>query len=212
MEVVLAVVAGLPMTLVITAGAFAIGMVGSIPLLLATRSGPKATRWPARFLVDVIRAVPPLVWLFFIFFGISIGRARFTPLSAAVIGLGVISSAYICEIFRGGLQSVPKGQLEAANALGLTKGITYLRVIAPQVFRVSLPALTSYSLALFKDSSLAATIGAVEMVFRSTAFMRQHPEVSALMPFLTAAAVYAVISVPVALLSRRLDARMSRGY
>lgn len=96
--------------------------------------------------------------------------------------------------------------------MGLGKGTTYLRIVAPQVGRISLPALTSYSLALFKDSSLAATIGCVEMVFRSTAYMRQHPEVPALMPFLAAAAVYAVISVPVALLSRRLDARMSRGY
>lgn len=122
MEVLLAVLVGLPITLAVTAGAFGIGVVGSLPLLMATRVGPKVWRLAVRFAIDLIRAVPPLVWLFFIYFGISIGGARLTPLSAAIMGLGVISSAYICEIFRGASSRSPRDRLRRPRRWASARG------------------------------------------------------------------------------------------
>lgn len=210
MEVVVAVLAGLPMTLMITVAALAIGLIGGLPLLAGSRSQSALVSLPTRVLIDIIRGIPTVVWLFFIFFGLSVGSVKLNSVSAAIIGLGVISSAYVAEIYRGGFQSVPTGQTEASKALGVTRRTALTHVIAPQVARVSLPALTSYTLALVKDSSIASTIGVVEMVFRATAFTRQNPDMPAMMPFLVAAGVYVLISVPMAVLSRKLDSLMGR--
>ena len=86
---------------------------------MALRSGTWPVRLVSRLVVDFVRGVPIIVWLFVLKFGLAGEGIRFTPLTAGVIGLGLVSAAYLAEIYRGGLQTVPVGQLEAANALGL---------------------------------------------------------------------------------------------
>ena len=204
----LTVLMGLPMTLLVTALAFGIGLLGGIPIMLALRSRFAPLRLLVRFLVDLIRGIPPIVWLFLIYFGVQIGNFRMSSLAAGVAGLGIIASAYLAEMYRGGFQTLPSGQGEAAAALGLSRFDTFTHVLSPQALRTVLPSLTTYLLSLIKDSSIASTIGVADMVFMANQFARQNPTVSGIVPFLLAAVVYLVVSIPVALLARRLDTKM----
>ena len=212
MELLLAVLAGLPLTLLVTAAAFLIGLVLGVPIMLGLRSRLIPVRLAARLLVDLIRGVPTIVWLFLLYFGVSIGAFRFDSLTAAIVGLGIISAAYLAEIYRGAFQTVSTGQNEAAQALGFGRSTTFVRILTPQAIRTALPSLTSYLLALVKDSSIASTIGVAEIVFTSTTFARQNPDSAGLTPFFLAAAVYLVVSIPLAVVARRLDTRLRRSF
>jgi His/Glu/Gln/Arg/opine family amino acid ABC transporter permease subunit len=200
------VLLGIPLTLLITALSFALGALLGIPLVLGRRSSVPPLRWIARIVIDVLRGIPPIVWLFIIFFGIGTGVVRLSSLQAAVLGLGLIAGAYLAEIYRGGLLAVHKGQFESAAALGMPWRTSMSRVIAPQAFRVALPSATTYAIGLLKDSSLAGTIGATEILFRATAVSRATG--AGLEPFLIAAAAYIVLGTPLAWLSRVADARL----
>lgn len=209
-DALLVVILGLPMTLIVSAVAFAIGLVGGIPIMLGLRSRILLLRLTTRLAVDIIRGVPPIVWLFLLYFGISIGAIQFGSLSAATVGLGIIASAYMAEIYRGAFQVLPKGQSEAAEALGLNSRTTFWRVLSPQALRTALPSMASYLLSLVKDSSLASTIGVADIVFAANIFARQNPEIPGIVPFVMAAIVYLAVSVPLAIMTRRLDSRLSR--
>lgn len=205
-ELLSVVLLGLPMTVVVTAGAFALGAVLALPLAALARSRLGVVRLAVRVLIDLLRGVPPIVWLFIIYFGLSVEVIRLSSLQAAVLGLGLISAGYLAEVYRGGIAAVGRGQWEAAQALGLGHLTVARSVVAPQAFRVALPSATTYLIGLIKDSSIASTIGVAEIVFRSTAYARQN--YSGLAVFATAAVVYIAVSAPLAMLSRSWDARL----
>ena len=205
-----AVLLGLPMTLLVTAAAFAIGIICGIPLMLGLRARWKPVRLALRLVVDVIRGVPTIVWLFLLYFGVSIGGLRLDSLTAAIVGLGIISSAYLAEIYRGAFATLPRGQFEASRALGLGQRTSFISILAPQAVRTALPSITTFLLALLKDSSIASTIGVVDMVFAANTYVRQNPMTAGLTPFFIAAGVYIVISIPLAVVARRLDTRLRK--
>ncbi|MBP1326833.1 polar amino acid transport system permease protein/cystine transport system permease protein [Leucobacter exalbidus] len=207
-EAFLTVLIGLPMTLLVTALSFGIGLIGGFPIMLGLRSRHKGIRLSVRVIVDLIRGVPPIVWLFLIYFGVQFGAIRLNSLTAAVLGLGIISSAYLAEIYRGGFQTLPKGQTEAAYALGFNRFHTFVFILTPQAFRTVLPSITTFLLSLIKDSSIASTIGVADMVYMANQFARQNPDVAGIVPFVLAAFVYLAVSIPIALLARKLDSRM----
>lgn len=210
MDAFSAVLQGLPMTIVLTLSAFAIGIVGAVPLAVGLSSPNMVLRLACRLFVDLVRGVPIIVWLFLLKFGIQVGTFKFNPVGAAIVGLGVVSIAYLAEIYRGGLESVPRGQNEAADALGLSRGTTFLKVLVPQAFRIVSPSIATYLTGLLKDSSIASTIIVAEMVFQSQAFARQHPTMEGILPYVLVGILYIVLSLPVAYLSRSLDARMRK--
>lgn len=198
------------MTIILTLSAFAIGLVGAIPLAVGLSSSNIILRLPSRLFVDLVRGVPIIVWLFLLKFGIQIGTFKFNPVGAAIVGLGVVSIAYLAEIYRGGLQAVPRGQGEAANALGLNRAAAFYGVMVPQAFRIVSPSIATYLTGLLKDSSIASTIIVSEMVFQSQAFARQHPTVEGILPYILVGILYIALSLPVAYLSRSLDSRMRK--
>ncbi|WP_416417985.1 amino acid ABC transporter permease [Paenarthrobacter aromaticivorans] len=210
MDAFSAVLQGLPMTIILTLSAFAIGLVGAIPLAVGLSSSNIILRLPSRLFVDLVRGVPIIVWLFLLKFGIQIGTFKFNPVGAAIVGLGVVSIAYLAEIYRGGLQAVPRGQGEAANALGLNRAAAFYGVMVPQAFRIVSPSIATYLTGLLKDSSIASTIIVSEMVFQSQAFARQHPTVEGILPYILVGILYIALSLPVAYLSRSLDSRMRK--
>lgn len=203
-----AVLSGVPSTLELSVGALAVGAVGGIPLVLGRRSRHLAVRSLCRAIIEVVRGIPPLVWLFLIFFGVGASFPQLNPLTAAIIGLGVISSAYLAEIYRSGLSAIHVGQWEAADALGLRSSSTLRAVIAPQVVRVAIPAAATYAVGLLKDTSVAYAIGVPEIMFHANE--RSTNTSSTIEPFLVAAAVYIALTIPVAWASRRLDSRLRR--
>lgn len=210
MDAFLAVLKGLPITLLITFAAMAIGLVGALPVALGLQSRFAPLRLLCRLLVDFIRGVPIIVWLFVLKFGLTIGTFKFTPIQAAIVGLGIVSIAYLAEIYRGGLQAVPRGQVEAADALGLTSRTRLFRVVGPQALRIVSPSIATYFVGLFKDTSIASTIIVAEMVFQAQSFARQNPTLTGILPYIFAGLLYIVLSIPVAYLSRRLDAKFTK--
>ena len=201
-----AVLRGVGMTVLITLLSFTVGAVLGVPLALARRSALPLVRGVTRFVIDVLRGIPPVVFLFVIFFGIGTDVVKLTALQAAVLGLGLIAAGYMAEIYRGGLLAVHKGQFEASAALGMSGWTAMSRIVGPQAIRVALPSATTFLIGLLKDSSIASTITATEMLYRATSVARSQG--GGLEPFLFAAVVYIALGAPLAWLSRTLDARL----
>jgi polar amino acid transport system permease protein len=164
---VLDVLHGVPGTLLLTVLAYVAGAVLAIPVALARVSQSRVAWAASMSLIEVIRSIPPIVWIFIIYFGVS-QYIELQSLTAAVIGLGIISAVYLAEIYRGGLMSVARGQWEASDALGMNRRATLTQIIAPQVVRVSIPAMASYGIGLLKDTSIAFTIGYAEIMYYAT--------------------------------------------
>ena len=206
-QVFLDVLRGVPITLFLTLAAFSFGAVVAVPLVIARLSPYAAVRIPARGMVELFRGIPPIVWLFIIYFGVS-EFLLVDAMTASVVGLGVISAAYLAEIYRGSLAAVVRGQWEASYALGMSRVETVVRIIGPQVARVSIPAAAAYGIGLLKDSSVAFTIGVTEVVY----FANEQARVAndSLGPYVIAAAVYIVLTVPCAWGSRALDTSLRR--
>lgn len=120
--------------------------------------------------------------------------------TCGIIGLAIISSAYIAEIYRGSLKAIHQGQHEAAHALGVSPFHHFRYITAPQLFRISLPALTAFVIGLLKDSSIASAIGVPEVAFTAKTITRQS--FSGLTVYLLAGLVYIVLSILLAWISR----------
>jgi His/Glu/Gln/Arg/opine family amino acid ABC transporter permease subunit len=159
---------GLGVTLGITAGSFVLAMVGGLVLALARLS----SWWPVQGLalvyVTVIRAVPVLVLLFLVYYvGGQIGVLRLNGAWSGIVTLGLFYAAIYSEIFRGGIQGVERGQVEAAWALGLNGPTRLRRVILPQAIMAILPPGTNQLANLIKDTSLVMTIGVGDLMMQA---------------------------------------------
>jgi polar amino acid transport system permease protein len=196
-----------PVTLQVTAACFSVGALLGLVLVTFRRSGFWAVRTAVRLIIDILRGIPPLVFLFIVFFGIGSGAIRLSPFQAAVIGLGLITSAHMAEIYRGSLSAVSKGQFEASSALGLSRTTTYLRVVGPQAIRVAFPSMVTWAISLLKDSALVSTIGVAEIMEVTNQDARASG--STLTPFIIAALIYILLGTPLAFLSRYLEHRLS---
>lgn len=202
------VLQGIPYTLGLTLLAFAIGAVLGVPICMGRRSNIAPVRWISRAVIEVVRGIPPIVWLFIIYFGLGASVITLEAFTAATLGLGLIAAAYMAEIYRGGLSAIHAGQWEAAAALGMSKQTTLVKIIGPQVIRVSVPASASYVIGLLKESSVAFTIGVTEIVYYANTQARVTSE--AIGPYLVAALVYIAITIPCAWGARRLDTTLRK--
>ena len=196
-------------TLRMTVLAFILAVIVGLLLALAKLSPIAPLRWFASGYIEVLRGIPVLAVLFLIYFGLADFGIIFDAFPAAVVGLGLSGAAYMAEIFRAGIESIHRGQMEAALTVGLTPMAAMRWVILPQALRVVLPPLANFGIALLKDTSVASIISAPELMLRARDLAS-----SSFLPlevFLLAAAIYLVMSLPVAFLTRRLEARFSRG-
>ncbi|HPE70007.1 MAG TPA: ectoine/hydroxyectoine ABC transporter permease subunit EhuC [Thermotogota bacterium] len=126
-------------------------------------SAMKALRYPSSVYVEFIRGTPLLVQIYIIYFGLPSLGLDLKPFTAAVVALTINAGAYTAEIVRAGIQSIDKGQMEAARSLGMTGWQSMFHVILPQAFRNVLPALGNEFIALAKESSLVSVIGIAEL-------------------------------------------------
>lgn len=208
LDVLLSLLKGIPATLMVTIGAFILGAIIAVPLVLMRRSRSFPIRLIARVYIDVFRGIPPVVWLFIIFFGIGSGLLRFTSLQAAILGLGLVSSAYLAEIYRGGFLALPMGQSEAAIAMGMTRTDVLRFILGPQVFRVCLPPMATFLVSLLKDGTVASTIGVRDVMMLVS--QEAQKAGGGFTPFLLAALLYILLSIPVAYYSRAIDEALRR--
>lgn len=150
-------------TVLVSLGSLLISVPFGLLWAMGSLSPYKSLNWVSDAIVNVLRAVPMIVWLFYIYFVMPSMGVTLSSFQASIIGLGLAISAYMAEIFRGGILAVDPGQFEAARSLGMRKVQTMRRIILPQAFRVALPPFSSALVMLVKDSALASTIAVTEM-------------------------------------------------
>jgi polar amino acid transport system permease protein len=197
---------GIPITLQLTIFGFLIGAVLGLPLMLARRSRVAPVRWVARAYIEVFRGVPIIVWLFMIYQGSTQFdpnlQNTFTSMNSAILGFGLVSAAYMAEIYRGCLGAVHAGQYEAGFALGMSTRAVNRAVIWPQMFRIAIPASASYMVGLLKDTSVAVTIGCTEILWYAR---NATGNITTIQPYLVAGLMFIALTLLAAFGSRRLD-------
>lgn len=199
---------GLLQTAAATATAFSVGICLGVGVALLRISRRLAVRHAGDLYVELIRGTPFLVQVWIAYFGIAPLLGIDNKFLVGTFALGIFAAAYMGEIFRAGIESVDRGQVEAARSLGLSRAQALRHVIIPQAFKRMIPPLTGELIALTKESSLLYAIGLVEM-------MAVAKEVGAatyrtLESCLVVAAMYLTLTVPLSLLARRLERRLKR--
>jgi polar amino acid transport system permease protein len=204
--IAIALVHALPWTVMLTACAFVIGAILAVPVCAVASSRNSVVRTISHSIILVVRSIPPIVWLFIIFFGIGNGLLPLSPVTSALIGLGLITAVNLAEIYRGAMKAVPTGQFEAAKVLGLSGVRQYTDVLAPQIFRVALPSAATYAIGLLKDTAVASTIGVPEMA--QAAYRVSQQTFKGLEVYIISGVLYFAISLVMAYASRSLDKRL----
>ncbi len=162
--------------------------------------------------VEVMRGMPALVILFLIYFGLGglgVSWLKFTSYQAAILGLGLQGGAILGEVFRSGIEALHHGQMEAALSLGMMPATAMRWIILPQAWRIVLPPVTNYAIGLLKDTSICAIIAAPELMLRAKDIASSSFRPMQL--FVLAAVLYFIMSYPLSILARRLEARLARG-
>lgn len=181
----------------LTVISFLLACILGIAVALMRLSGFALLRAPAFAYVQVLRGVPLLVMLYWIYFGLAIViELNFTSVQAAIIALSLTGSAYTAEIFRAAIGGVEHGQVEAATALGFSRRATFRHVVFPQAFRIAVPPLGNTFIGLLKGATLISVIGVVDMVF-----VAQEINLAYFTPFEPFTAVAVVLVVLVAVFS-----------
>lgn len=200
---------GLRWTVLLSLIAFVGGGIVGVVIVLMRTSTYAVLRWFAYVYIEIFQGTPLLMQLFVFYYGVSLVGLDVSAWVAAAIGLTAHSSAFLGEIWRGGIEAVPGGQTEAARALGLTYRHRMFDVILPQAFKISLPATIGFMVGLVKGTSLVAIIGFTELT-RAGQIISNNT-FQPLLVFGIVGAIYFAICWPLSLLSGRLEKRMSFG-
>src|SRR4051812_40758496 len=194
------------MTVRIAAGAFVLAIVAGLVLALLQTARVAPITAAVRTYIEVIRGTPVLAQLFILYFGLAEIGIRFTPIQAAILGLGFNGAAYLAEVFRAGIESIHTGQMEAALTVGMTPLAAMRYVVLPQALSVVVPPTTNYSIALLKDTAVVSAVAAPEIMFRARNLVMET-YLSAQI-YLLVAVMYLVLSLILAYLSRRVERRV----
>jgi polar amino acid transport system permease protein len=197
---------GLWLTLLVTAGSLALSTLLGLIWALMRVSGARALRWLAKSIVNVIRGIPIIVQLFYIYFVMPELGVTLTALQAAIIGLGIAYSAYQAENFRAGIEAIDKGQIEASESLGMGWALMMRRVVLPQAVKIILPPYGNTMIMMLKDSSQASTITVAELALKGSLVAASTFKYTTV--FTLVAALYLIMSIPLILLVGWLERRM----
>ncbi len=188
-------------TLASLLAAIVIGL--SLALLRLTRI--RLLHWLIDAYVELFRNTPVLAQLFLIYFGLAYMGVKVAALPAAIIGLGLNGGAMLTEVFRAGLAAIHHGQREAALAVGMTPWATLRYIILPQTWRITLPPLGNYAIALLKDTAVVSAIAAPEIMFYARNLVTSTFETT--FTYILAAVLYFCLSFPLARLVDRFERR-----
>lgn len=179
-----------------------IGLLGGVGLLF----GPPLVRLPLRVYVDVVRGLPLLVLIFFVFYGLPALNVDIAGAAAATVALSLFAGAHISEVVRGAVASVPRGQIDAAKALGLTFAPRLAYVVLPQALPAALPPWINTAVEMLKGTSLAVLVSVNDLLFATTKVAERTGNP---MPFyLAAAALYFVANFAISRLGVWLERRV----
>lgn len=199
---------GLVNTIYLSVTSIVIGIILGVALCLLRLYGPRGIRHVALFIIDFFRAVPILVVLVVIYYALPGVGILLDSFTAAVTGLSLVLAAFTAEVFRAGIESLPKGQFEAGEALGLPFRVVLWKVVLPQAVRIAIPPQTSNCVAIAKDTSLASVVAMPDLLkeAQNAQALTANPS-----PLIAAAIIYFIILWPAVRLVSYLERRSRAG-
>lgn len=195
-------------TLMAAGVGYAIAVVLGLALALAQRTPYRSLTVVVREVVEFIRSTPLVLQIFFVYYVGPQYGLNLSPWVAGMIAIGLHYASYLSEVYRGGIESVPKGQWEACIALNMTPVKTYFRVIIPQALPPSVAGMGNYLVGIFKDTPMLSVIGVAELMHAANAIGGQHYRY--LEPYTIVGVVFLMISLPSAGLIRAFEAWVRR--
>jgi polar amino acid transport system permease protein len=196
---------GVKLTILVTIGSLLLSTVLGMVWALMRVSGIKFLEKFSAGLINLLRGIPIIVLLFYIYFVMPDMGVSLSAVQAAIIGLGVAYSAYQAENFRAGIQAIDRGQIEAAMSMGMSWSMTMRRVVLPQAVRIILPPYGNIMIMMLKDSSQASTITVAELALQGKLIALSTFKSATV--FSLVAMMYLVMCVPLILLVRHLEKR-----
>ena len=190
-------------TVAITLGSLLIAIVLGLALALVKLMYIRPLNWLINIYIEVFRNTPVLVQVFIIYFGLPSVGLNIEPFPAAIIGLGLNGGAVLSEVFRAGLAAIHHGQREAALAVGMTPWDSLRYIILPQTWRITLPPLGNYAIALLKDTAIVSAIAAPEIMFWARNLVTSTFQTTFI--YILAATIYFCLSFPLARLVNRFE-------
>jgi polar amino acid transport system permease protein len=194
---------GVWLTILVTLGSLALSTILGLVWALMRVSGVRALSGLSASLINVIRGIPIIVLLFYLYFVMPDFGITLTALQAAILGLGLAYSAYQAENFRAGIEAIDKGQIEAAQTIGMSWWLTMRRVVLPQAVRIVLPPYGNIMIMLLKDSSQASTITVAELALQGKLIASSTFKNTSVFTFV--ALMYLTMSIPLILLVRHFE-------
>ena len=204
---------GLWMTVFLTFASFLVALIVGFFWTLLKRIPNKPLNWIVTWTMEFIRSTPPLVQLFFLYFAlpvIPVIGITMSPVQTAIIGLGVHYSTYISEVYRAGIESVEKGQWEAAKALNFSTKDKWQKIILPQAMPPTVPMLGNYFIILFKEIPLVSTISVSEILLQANTYGARN--FAYLEPLTIVGIIFLLLSYPSALLIKRLEVKLNTRF
>ena len=198
----------LKVTIPLTAICFVVGLALALIVALARMSSRKYFSIPARIFISVVRGTPLLVQLFLVFYGLGQIGLKIDPYPSAVIAFSINVAGYAAEIIRASILSVPRGQWEAADTIGMGYSMTLKRIVLPQALRTAVPPLSNTLLSLLKDTSLASTVLVVEVFHKAQEFAGVNFQYFPL--YALAALYYWIVCFVLSQAQNRLEFRLDR--
>jgi polar amino acid transport system substrate-binding protein len=196
------------LTMLLSCLSFPLAVAAGLLIALGRLYGPRWLKVPLGAYVEFLRGTPVMLQLYFIFFFLPEVGINVPAFWTAIAGLAINYSAYESEIYRAGLLAVPKGQMEAALALGMTTSLALRRIIVPQAVRIVIPPVVNDFIALFKDTSVCSVVTLVELTKRFSVLSQSTQATAELM--VMTGILYLAMSYPLSLLSRRLEMGLGR--
>ncbi|MFJ4346389.1 ectoine/hydroxyectoine ABC transporter permease subunit EhuD [Pseudomonas sp. NPDC089401] len=193
-------------TLQITVFAFCIAVVVGLFLALARRSHIKTLSWSASLFIEFMRSTPLLIQIYFIFYVFPTFSINLSAMQAGLIGLGLHYACYLAEVYRGGLESVPRGQWEAVTALNMKASAAYRRIIIPQALKPILPPMGNYLIAMLKETPVLSAITVVEIMLKAKNLGSESFRF--LEPITMVGAFFLIISIVLAVGVRNVESRL----
>ena len=205
-----ALLEGLKITVELTFIVLAISLVLGIIVALCRLSKNRVLSTVTGFYVDFMRSTPLLLQLIYIYFVLPTIGIRLDPFVAGVVGLSLNYSAYLSEVYRSGIQAIPRGQLDAAAALGMRPSLTMRRIVLPQAIRIVIPPLGNYFVALFKDTSLVSVLTLQELLFSGQIIISRTYDYFTI--YTMVLFFYFLVCYPSLILVRHLEKLTKAGY
>src|SRR6476661_2027223 len=199
---------GVVLTIVVTIGSLLLSTVLGLVWAMMRVSGIRILSLLSASLINVIRGIPIIVLLFYIYFVMPDFGVTLSALQAAILGLGIAYSAYQAENFRAGIEAIDKGQIEAAQAIGMSWWQTMRRVVLPQAVKIVLPPYGNVMIMMLKDSSQASTITVAELALQGKLIASSTFKTTNV--FTMVALMYLTMSIPLILLVRHFEKKANR--